>query len=324
MSAPVTRAALSFSRDLEFATETELAKRMGCSRHYWLRATLKELIDNALDACEEAGVAHAVDRHRPRGQRARGRRQRTGHVAGAGRAAVRPIGAHQHPRGLRGARSRQPGQRAPALMALPFGFGLEEAGLTITSQGVEHTITLRVNRLHGRIDLERTTSEVPSQAGNDRRSDLAGGDRPRGGRGADRSARLAQSARRVPAERRDFWEPTAAVTKWTPGGCRSRRTGTPPSASPIGSCSRSGAIPKITVAQFLATFKGLTSSTKRSEVAAAAGLSYQPLAALLDASGTELDRQPHASLLDAMQAASRPPKPAVLGAVGKETFEAWA
>ena len=50
-------------------------------------------------------------------------------------------------------------------MALPFGFGLEEAGLTITSQGVEHTITLRVNRLEQRIDLERTTSEVPAGRG---------------------------------------------------------------------------------------------------------------------------------------------------------------
>ena len=47
--------------------------------------------------------------------------------------------------------------------------------------------------------------------------------------------------------------------------------------------------PEITVAQFLTTFKGLTSSTKRSEVAAAADLSYKPLAALLDDSGTDLD-----------------------------------
>jgi signal transduction histidine kinase len=56
MSASIKRTALSFSRDLEFANEAELAKRMGCSRHYWLRATIKELIDNALDASDEAGV----------------------------------------------------------------------------------------------------------------------------------------------------------------------------------------------------------------------------------------------------------------------------
>jgi signal transduction histidine kinase len=50
------RTVLSFSRDLEFATETELAKRMGVPRADWLRAVLKEVVDNALDACEEAGV----------------------------------------------------------------------------------------------------------------------------------------------------------------------------------------------------------------------------------------------------------------------------
>ena len=68
MTAPIKRAILSFSRDLEFATEPELAKRMGCPRTLWLRAAVKELIDNALDACEEAGIAPEItidDRERP-------------------------------------------------------------------------------------------------------------------------------------------------------------------------------------------------------------------------------------------------------------------
>ena len=40
------RTVLSFSRDLEFVSQTELAKRTGCQPERWLRATLKELIDN--------------------------------------------------------------------------------------------------------------------------------------------------------------------------------------------------------------------------------------------------------------------------------------
>ena len=52
--------ALSFARDLEFATEPELSKRMGCQRALWLRAAVKELLDNSLDATEEAGVAPEV------------------------------------------------------------------------------------------------------------------------------------------------------------------------------------------------------------------------------------------------------------------------
>ena len=88
---------------------------------------LKELIDNALDACEEAGVDPEITVTRRR-QRAHGHRQRAGHAAGAGRAPVHPLRAHQHPRGLRRARPRRPGQRPPVIMALPFGFGREEAG----------------------------------------------------------------------------------------------------------------------------------------------------------------------------------------------------
>ena len=54
------RTAFSFSRDLEFATEPELVKRMGCAADLWLRAAVKELIDNALDAAEEAGVEPVI------------------------------------------------------------------------------------------------------------------------------------------------------------------------------------------------------------------------------------------------------------------------
>ena len=50
----------SFSRDLEFAAEPELAKRMGCGRQLWLRAAVKELIDNALDDAEENGIAPEI------------------------------------------------------------------------------------------------------------------------------------------------------------------------------------------------------------------------------------------------------------------------
>ena len=64
--------------------------------------------------------------------------------------------------------------------------------------------------------------------------------------------------------------------------------------------------PKITLAQFLGTFKGLTSSVKRSRLPPLP-VSYAPLAALLDGSGTALDLVRTTALLFAMQDASRPP-----------------
>jgi DNA topoisomerase VI subunit B len=275
------RLALSFSRDLEFATETELAKRMGCSRCYWLRAALKELIDNALDACEEAGVEtpsilvaaesnelwvadngpgmapELVERLCVRSERTSTRE------------------AYAAPD--RGAQ----GNALQVLMALPLGFGREEAGLTITSQGVEHAITLRVNRLHGRIDLERTTrARAPTTTGTTvaiewpEEIDLAAVERLIG-----QHAWLNPHAefRLETQSETTTWDATAALKKWTPG------LPVPAHWYELDRFAHRVLLEikrdsEITVAQFLTTFKGLTSSTKRSEVAAAADLSYKLLA----------------------------------------------
>ena len=56
------RPAFSFRRDLEFVRPSELSKRLGCEEDLWPRAIVKELIDNSLDAVEEAGtVRPAID-----------------------------------------------------------------------------------------------------------------------------------------------------------------------------------------------------------------------------------------------------------------------
>jgi hypothetical protein len=318
------RAILSFSRDLEFATETELAKRMGCERGLWLRATLKELIDNALDGCEEAGVEIPLI---------------LVEVVGGNKLAVSDNGRGMSPElverlCIRSERtSTREAYAAPdrgaqgnalqVLMALRFGFGREEAGLTITSQGVEHSIRLRVNRLEQRVDLERLTIAVPPAPGTivtipwpeeidlDEVEELI----------HDHAWLNPHVEFRLNDEPR--WEATHQVSKWTPGLPIPAHWYDPDRFAHrvLLEIKRDA---KITVAQFLGTFKGLTSRTKCSQVAAAAGLSYQPLGALLDGSGTDLDRDRTRLLLRAMQQASRPPKPAVLGSLGKDVFEAWA
>ena len=48
------------SRLLEFFSDKELSMQMGAARHQWPATLLKELIDNALDACEAAGVAPEI------------------------------------------------------------------------------------------------------------------------------------------------------------------------------------------------------------------------------------------------------------------------
>src|SRR4029453_18382142 len=67
MVAPMlTRTTFETSRALEFFTERELTMQLGFPRRHWVLAILKELIDNALDACESAGVVPAIEVTRTR------------------------------------------------------------------------------------------------------------------------------------------------------------------------------------------------------------------------------------------------------------------
>ena len=62
MSGPVTlqRETFELSREMEFFTERELTAQIGHNRYYWPVALLKELLDNALDACESADIAPVI------------------------------------------------------------------------------------------------------------------------------------------------------------------------------------------------------------------------------------------------------------------------
>ncbi len=55
------RTTFSASRLLDFCSIDELVKQTGHSPTEWPLVILKELVDNALDACEEAGVAPIIE-----------------------------------------------------------------------------------------------------------------------------------------------------------------------------------------------------------------------------------------------------------------------
>ena len=56
----LTRVAFKVSRLMEFCTKRELQNQTGHSVYDWPLVVLKELMDNALDACEEAEVAPVI------------------------------------------------------------------------------------------------------------------------------------------------------------------------------------------------------------------------------------------------------------------------
>jgi DNA topoisomerase VI subunit B len=57
----ITRVAFETSRLMEFCTERELTNQTGHDSSIWPLVVLKELVDNALDAAEEAEIAPAID-----------------------------------------------------------------------------------------------------------------------------------------------------------------------------------------------------------------------------------------------------------------------
>ncbi|MBV9866781.1 MAG: DUF2399 domain-containing protein [Abitibacteriaceae bacterium] len=60
MNEKLKRATFSTDRALEFFSEKELTMQIGHARNLWAIALVKELIDNALDACESAGIAPQI------------------------------------------------------------------------------------------------------------------------------------------------------------------------------------------------------------------------------------------------------------------------
>jgi DNA topoisomerase VI subunit B len=56
----IERVAFVTSRLMEFCTEKELVAQTGHESGEWVRVIIKELIDNGIDACEEAEVAPVI------------------------------------------------------------------------------------------------------------------------------------------------------------------------------------------------------------------------------------------------------------------------
>src|SRR5271166_6124053 len=56
----LTRVAFRVSRLMEFCTKRELQNQTGHGIQEWPLVVLKELVDNALDACEEAEIAPVI------------------------------------------------------------------------------------------------------------------------------------------------------------------------------------------------------------------------------------------------------------------------
>ena len=168
--AKLTRVAFKVSRLMEFCSERELENQTGHSVYEWPLVVAKELIDNALDACEEAEVAPEIAvtvekdtivvqdnarRHRRRDHRVGARLHHPGVVA------ARPMSAP-----TRGAQ----GNALKTILAMGYvldrGSGGDRAGVTIIeARGVEHRIEFRVDHINNQPKIVHTTAPSPVVVG---------------------------------------------------------------------------------------------------------------------------------------------------------------
>jgi DNA topoisomerase VI subunit B len=144
MTAQLERATFTMSRLLDFFSEKELTAQTGHGPAQWPLVILKELTDNALDACEEAGTApnifiEVTSEGITITDNGPGIPPET--IAGVLDYSVRVSSREAYAAPDRGAQ----GNALKTLMAMPFVLDGTEGHVSVTARGVRHEITVRVD-----------------------------------------------------------------------------------------------------------------------------------------------------------------------------------
>ena len=156
---------------MEFCSERELQNQTGHSLYDWPLVVGKEVMDNALDAAEEAEVAPVIDGHRRSrndhhpGQRRRDRRRDH-------RVDPRLFDQGLQPRGLCFSDPRRAGQCAEDHSRHGLCARSQDrqrcraAGVTIIeTRGIAHRIEFRVDHVNNQPKIIHTTAESPVTVG---------------------------------------------------------------------------------------------------------------------------------------------------------------
>jgi plasmid stabilization system protein ParE len=344
------RATFRTSRLLDFASEKELVAQTGHRCQAWPLVILKELVDNAIDACEEAGVAPeiavtvdnsgiAVADNGP-GIPA----DTVKHVLDF---TVRVSSREAYVSPTRGAQ----GNALKTIVAMPFVVDGERGEVEIEARGIRHRIVMSVDRVrqepvirHEEDESERsvgTVVRVPwrnlakadfDDAAEDEFEDEDTENSPRSIRDArSRFLQIASDyawlnphlaiAVRWFGERISIAATDPAWSKWKPSEPTSPHWYAPAHLERlVGAYIKHDADDgrERTVRELVAEFRGLSGTAKQKRVLDATGLARAPLSALLKGDG--FDRGKIEGLLAAMKANSAPVKPAILGSIGREHF----
>jgi len=324
------RETFTTSRLLDFFSEDELAKQTGHQPDDWPLVAGKELIDNALDACEESGIAPRIkatlgEDHITVADNGPGIPPEV--VAGILDYSVRVSSREAYVEPTRGAQ----GNALKTLLAMPFVLDGEHGRVVVQARGIRHEITIRVDRIRQEPVIDHQTADANGADGTsitiewpDEASFIAENAKPRFLQVCEDYAWLnPHMALTVEAgEDQRAYEPTDTTwAKWSPSQATPAVWYTAEDmARLIAACIAKDqeAGEDRTVRAFVSGFKGLSSTQKQKRVTETVGLSRSKLSEL--ASGGELDDESICALVEAMHAESKVIKPKALGVIGREHF----
>jgi DNA topoisomerase VI subunit B len=337
-SATLIRPVFTKSRLLDFCNVKDLTAQTGHTPDEWPLVIVKELIDNALDVCEEHGIAPQItigiepdsltvaDNGPGLAASTIAKIPDYNVTASSREAFVAPTMGAQ-------------GNALKTIVAMPYALSGTTGTTTIEAHRVRHTITFRADQIRQEPVVEIATD----------RSFVKNGTRitvqwPSTPRLENRSLKASKAKILQIADTYRVTNPHLDLTITVEGKPSERAKASngqwqhwqPSSPAPahwyeqdtierlIAAHVRDGQDrgQDMLVREFVATFRGLSGSAKQKSVLNAAGAARMTLADFFG-SGSSVNREGVANLLAAMKAESRPPKPSDLGVIGEDHMAAY-
>jgi hypothetical protein len=340
------RTAFRTSRLLDFVSTKELSMQCGYGPSDWPLVAVKELIDNALDACEEHGVAPEITVTVDDGSITvcdNGPGIPPGLVDQLLDFSIRVSSREAYVAPDRGAQ----GNALKTIVAMPFVLDGEQGRVDIAGRGVVSEIAFCVDRVQQRpaADVTRRSCEGSFVRVHWPTAGTSFGDDGYVWFLQDAAFELDRSAvaiRRL-ADDFTFLNPHLTLTvdcfgeatrveasdagwqKWTPSSPTSPHWYEPEHLERlIGAYithDRHNGGRERTVRELVAEFKGLTSTIKQKKVLTATGLHRAPLTGLLNTEGRDFDHEQVTQLLAAMRTEAKPVHPRHFGTIGRAHLE---
>jgi DNA topoisomerase VI subunit B len=325
----LVRTTFRTSRLLDFCSRKELIAQTGHQPADWPLVVLKELVDNALDACEDAGIppeiTATVDAHGITvADRGPGLPAST--IDGVLDFSVRVSSREAYVSPTRGAQ----GNALKTILAMPFVLDGACGRVEIAALGTRHEIVLELDRIRQEPVIHH--DKHPAPAGETGTAVTVAWPDSASSQLTEAKARFLQIAQSYTVlnphliltvdwfRQRHLVEATAPNwTKWLPRDPTSPHWYTPEHLGRLISAYLAHDLDnggrERTVRELVAEFRGLSGTAKQKRILDATGLARAPLSALIR--GQDLDGPAIAGLLDTMQAESKAVKPDQLGVLGR-------